>query len=81
MVQVIDIKQNQTLDDLQDDVEAVVIATPAWEHHKDVLKAMKKNLHVYVEKPMCISNQEADEIVKNYNGKTFMVGHIFLYNK
>ena len=81
VVQVIDIKQNQTLDDLQDDVEAVVIATPAWEHHKDVLKAMKKNLHVYVEKPMCISNQEADEIVKNYNGKTFMVGHIFLYNK
>jgi len=81
VVQVLDIKQNQSIADLQSDVEAVVIATPAWEHHQDVVKALSKHLHVYVEKPMCITADEAKDIVSKCSDKKFMVGHIFLYNE
>ena len=78
--QVLDIKQNQSINDLNQDIEAVVIATPAWEHYQDVIKSLAKNLHVYVEKPMCITHQEAQDIVSKCTDKKFMVGHIFLYN-
>lgn len=65
-----------------DDVHAVVIATPAinhYQHTKDVLSAGK---HCLVEKPLALKTKEAMELVAiaENQDKVLMVGHTFLYN-
>ena len=81
LIQTIDLKNNQSISDLSNDVEAVVIATPAVDHLQQITKALQKNLHVYVEKPICMNIQECDQIAKHIiSDKVLMTGHILLYN-
>jgi len=44
-------------------LDAVVVASPAGTHAEVVLAALAAGLHVFVEKPMCITLADADEIV------------------
>lgn len=82
LLQTIDVKNNQSIFDLHNDVEAVVIATPAQDHINQILHALDKNLHVYVEKPICMNSQECKLISKKVNNdKTLMTGHILLFNQ
>ena len=63
-------------------VEAVVIATPAFTHYSLALAALKAGKHVFVEKPLATSVSEAREVL-NYGaaqGLTVMAGHTFLFN-
>ena len=63
-------------------VEAVVIATPAFTHHALAMTALKAGKHVFVEKPLATSYNEAKEILDLGRAKklTVMAGHTFLYN-
>ena len=45
------------------DVDAVVVATPHGTHAEIVLAALDAGCHVLVEKPMCITLTDADEII------------------
>ena len=45
------------------DLDAVLIASPAGTHAEVVLAALDAGLHVFVEKPMCITLADADAIV------------------
>jgi predicted dehydrogenase/threonine dehydrogenase-like Zn-dependent dehydrogenase len=45
-----------------DDVDAVVIATRHDSHGRYVLDALKRNKHVFVEKPLCLTRDELGEI-------------------
>jgi Oxidoreductase family, NAD-binding Rossmann fold len=45
------------------DLDAVLIASPAGTHAEVVLDALSAGLHVFVEKPMCITLADADAIV------------------
>jgi predicted dehydrogenase len=47
----------------QDDVEAVLIASPNAYHAGAALAAIAAGKHVLVEKPMCLTLREADEII------------------
>jgi predicted dehydrogenase len=47
----------------QNDVDAVVIASPNHYHASSTLKAIAAGKHVLVEKPMCITLREADEVI------------------
>ena len=82
LAQVIDVKNNQSFSNLNDDIEAVIIATPAQDHINQILQALDKKLHVYVEKPICMNSEECNQISKviNFN-KVLMTGHILLFNK
>lgn len=64
------------------EVEAVVIATPAATHYPLVRDALKSGKHVFVEKPLAMSTQEADDLkaLSASVNRTLMVGHTFLYN-
>lgn len=64
------------------EVDAVVVATPAASHHALAKQALESGKHVFVEKPLATSTQQADELVNlaASAGKTLMVGHTFLYN-
>lgn len=44
-------------------LDAVVVASPAGTHAEVVLAALDAGLHVFVEKPMCITLADADSIV------------------
>lgn len=63
-------------------IDAVVIATPAESHYRLVKEMIKNGLHCLVEKPLALKTQEAKELVNlaYTNRKILMVGHTFLYN-
>ena len=46
------------------DMDAVVIATPHWQHGELAIKALKAGLHVLCEKPLTVTVAQADEVLK-----------------
>jgi predicted dehydrogenase len=68
---------------LQDDeVKALVIATPAATHYALAKRALEAGKHLLVEKPLAMSVHEADALIAlaATRQRTLMVGHTFLYN-
>jgi predicted dehydrogenase len=64
------------------DVDAVVIATPVSTHYGLALAALEAGKHVFVEKPLASSSDEARELVRlaDAAGLVLMPGHTFLYS-
>ncbi|WP_435018855.1 Gfo/Idh/MocA family protein [Tundrisphaera sp. TA3] len=64
----------QILDDK--DVDLVVVATPDHWHHKIASEALRAGKHVYCEKPMCHTIDQAKDLVKVVaeTGKKLQVG-------
>ena len=73
-----------TIDIVFDDPEitAVIIATPAASHFELTRAALTAGKHVFVEKPLATSTQEADELIRlaAERSLTLMAGHTFIYN-
>jgi predicted dehydrogenase len=67
----------------RDEVEAVVIATPAYLHAKHVAAALAAGKHVLVEKPLALSATECTDLAEQADttGLTLMVGHTFVYSQ
>lgn len=67
---------------LRDDIDAVVIATPASMHYELIKAAILNGKDVLAEKPITLSVEQAAELVElaDKNNKILMVGHTFLYN-
>jgi predicted dehydrogenase len=63
------------------DVDAVVVATPLKTHYRFVKAALEAGKHVLVEKPLCGSRREADELgaLADKQGVRLMVDHTFVY--
>jgi predicted dehydrogenase len=70
------------LDEVQDDLDAVVIATPPVSHGPVALQALRAGLHTLVEKPLATTVAAAEDLVEAADelGLTLMVGHTFEYN-
>ena len=68
------------LDDKE--VDAVVISTPGSTHYKISKEALLAGKHVLVEKPMCFSSREAEDLAKTAKkkNKILMAGHLHLFN-
>lgn len=65
-----------------DDVDALVIATPAETHGDLVEASLKRGKHTFVEKPLCLSLTQAQRLVAlaEAEGLVLMVGHLMLYH-
>lgn len=65
-----------------DDLAAVIIATPVATHYDLALKFLNAGKHVLVEKPMATTSKQVREIglIAEENDRVAMVGHTFLYN-
>jgi len=65
-----------------DDVDGVVISTPAETHYKLAREALLCGKHVFVEKPLSLDYEEASELVKlaESKGLVLMVGHLLQYH-
>lgn len=64
------------------DIDGVAIATPSHTHYNLVKRALNAGKHVYVEKPIAISGEEAKELdnLANKREAVLMVGHLLLYH-
>lgn len=62
----------------REDVNAVIVASPNYLHKEPVIKAAKHGVHVFCEKPIALSYQDCDEMVRacEENHVTFMAGHV-----
>jgi predicted dehydrogenase len=65
----------------QDDVDAVLVANPDVYHAEVALAAIAAGKHVLIEKPMCMTLREADEIraAQESAGVTVQVGYMRRY--
>jgi predicted dehydrogenase len=65
-----------------DAVEAVVVATPVPTHADLARRALAAGKHVFVEKPMALGADEAEELVAlaAERGLVLMPGHLLLYH-
>ena len=66
----------------RDDVDAVVISTPASTHFELARAALESGRHVLVEKPLALTVEHCEQLCElaERTGRVLMVAHTFLYN-
>ncbi|WRU97102.1 Gfo/Idh/MocA family oxidoreductase [Priestia filamentosa] len=67
-----------------EELDAVLIASPSGFHCEQIEKALEANLHVFSEKPLGLYLEEAvrvEEAVKKHENKVFMLGFMRRYDK
>jgi predicted dehydrogenase len=76
-----------TTDDFHDviadpTIDAILLATPVSTHHTLAQRALRAGKHVFVEKPLAGSAEEAATLLRlaEENSCVLMVGHTFLYS-
>lgn len=76
------VKSFASIDELIEAVDIVDIVTPTLSHYECAKKAILKSKHIFIEKPITNSVEEAEEILqlaKQYNVKG-QVGHVERFN-
>jgi predicted dehydrogenase len=72
------------LDDLLDDdaLDAVAVATPVRTHAECATRVLAAGKHCFVEKPLALSEKEAEEVVEAARAaeRVLMVGHLLEYH-
>ena len=65
-----------------DDIDAVVIATPVRFHFEMAKSTLLAGKHTFIEKPMARSTQECEELIAlaQKQNLTLMVGHTYVYS-
>jgi predicted dehydrogenase len=65
-----------------DEVDAIVVATPTSTHYDLVRRALDAGKHVLAEKPLAETSAQAQELVEcaRDRGLALAVGHVFLFN-
>jgi len=66
----------------QSDIDGIAISTPASSHASQVRESLLSGRDVYVEKPLCLSEEEGSEInqLAKASNRILMVGHILWYH-
>lgn len=67
---------------LEQDLDAVIIASPASSHYALCKSALERGLHVLCEKPLTLKTSESQELcdLAQAQNRQLMVGHTFLFN-
>ena len=67
---------------LMDEVDEVDIVTPTLSHHDCAVKAIEKGKHIFIEKPITNTLEEAENIIKlaKERGVKGQVGHVERFN-
>lgn len=75
-------KYYSDLDKLLAEVEMIDIVTPTLSHHQIAMKAIAQGLHIFIEKPITHTLEEADEIISAATAKGVkgQVGHVERFN-
>lgn len=46
------------------DIDIIDVCTPNYLHHEQITASLRAGKHVYADKPLCITDEEADDIVR-----------------
>ena len=67
---------------INENIKAVVIATPAATHYEKAKQALLANKDVFVEKPLALKVEEGEELVNlaKEQNRILMVGHLLQYH-
>ncbi len=67
---------------VDENTDALVIATPSSTHYELAKEALLQGKHVYVEKPLALIHSEAEELhaIAQERDLILMVGHLLLYH-
>jgi predicted dehydrogenase len=65
-----------------EEVDAVIVATPVFTHHRLTTMCLQAGKHVFVEKPLAASSGEAGDLVElaRVSDLVVMCGHTFLHS-
>ncbi len=76
------VKSFKTLDELLDNVRAVIIATPTTTHRDIAIYCLNRGIHTFIEKPITDTIEGAEEIIKisTEKGLKVQIGHIERFN-
>jgi len=76
------IKRFKNIDDLIDAVDAIDIVTPTLSHYDCAVKALERGKHVFIEKPVAATPEEAEQLIKiaNMANVKVQVGHVERFN-
>ncbi len=71
-----------SMEQLPDSLDAVSVVTPTVNHLETALEAIRRGCHVFVEKPITDTVEEAEQLVRfaEKQGKLLQVGHIERFN-
>ena len=64
----------------RDDIDIIDVCTPNNLHRDQIIAALEAKKHVYADKPLCITDEEADEIVHAHE-KSGMIGQMAFHNR
>ena len=66
----------------RDDIDGIVIATPAETHYNLAREALLAGKHTYVEKPLVLDEKMGEELIHlaDKNKRVLMVGHLLQYH-
>jgi predicted dehydrogenase len=66
----------------REDVDAVIVATPAQTHYEMTKAVLAAGKHALVEKPLTLKSSESEELIDlaERHSRILMVGHTFMYN-
>ena len=78
--QVIDVKNGDTIEDINGDIKTAIVATPLWDHFDTGAKLLARGFDCYIEKPMAETEQQCQQLKSLQQDRILMVGHIFLYH-
>ncbi len=76
------VKRFEEVDALIDNVDVIDIVTPTLSHHKYAVQALRKTRHVFIEKPMTNTLEEAKDLLElseEANAK-IQIGHVERFN-
>jgi predicted dehydrogenase len=78
------VRQTQDFDEMleSDGLDAVAVVTPISTHHDLAMRAINAGKHVFVEKPLAASSDQAAELIlaAEAHGVLLVPGHTFLYS-
>ena len=76
------VKRFVTIDELLDEVECIDIVTPTLSHFDCASKALRKSKHVFIEKPVTETVDEAKKLINlaHEAGVKVQVGHVERFN-
>jgi predicted dehydrogenase len=66
----------------RDDIDAVAVATPVATHYELAADALRKGKHTLVEKPLCMTAEQASDLVAlaKRQGLVLLVDHVFVFH-
>ena len=71
-----------SVEELLEEVEAAIVAVPTVAHHQVALEALRRGVHLLIEKPLATTLEQADEIVglAAERGLLVATGHVERFN-